>query len=105
VDQHSRAFRRNRYVKVWHAVAVAEDGRAGMSLSWRDRHTERTTRKRRHQLAAKYRQLTFLRGRADGIRALSADHELGHDCIVAAPSLDPEETWRSGETNRRDAVA
>ena len=38
----------------------------------------------------------LLRGGADGYGVYRLIRKLGHDCIVAAPSLIPEETWRSG---------
>jgi transposase len=69
-----------------------------------------TPRKRRHaklviKLAAKYGQLTFCyeAGPAGyGLHRLMG--MLGHDCIVAAPSLIPKKPGDRVKTNRRDAV-
>src|SRR5258708_22274935 len=78
---------------------------AGRSLSWRDRHHGSGDAQARHQTCGQIPSTdVLLRGGADGIRALSADQEAWPRLHRGGALADPEETWRSGEENRRDAV-
>jgi transposase len=68
--------------------------------------TEAATRKLVAKLAAKYRQLTFYyEAGPTGYGLYRLIMKLGHDCIVAAPSLIPKKPGDRVKTNRRDAVA
>ena len=99
MDQHSRAFVGIDTSKLRNAVAVAEEGRDGDVRYLGEIDTaEAATRKLVVKLAAKYRQLTFCyEAGPTGYGLYRLIRKLGHDCIVAAPSLIPEETRRSGE--------
>jgi transposase len=69
------------------------------------RSTPRKRRKLVIKLVAKYRQLTFCYEAGPtgyGLHRLIG--KLGHDCIVAAPSLIPKKPGDRVKTNRRDAV-
>jgi transposase len=106
VDQHSRAFVGIDTSKLRNAVAVAEEGRDGeVRYLGEIDTTEAATRKLVIKLAAKYRQLTFCYEAGPtgyGLHRLIG--KLGHDCIVAAPSLIPKKPGDRVKTNRRDAV-
>jgi transposase len=57
------------------------------------------------KLSAKYRQLTFCyEAGPTGYGLYRVIRKLGHDCIVAAPSLIPKKRGDRVKTNRRDAV-
>jgi transposase len=106
VDQHSRAFIGIDTSKLRNAVAVADEGRDGEVRYFGEIDTtEAATRKLVIKLAAKYRQLTFCYEAGPtgyGLHRLIG--KLGHDCIVAAPSLIPKKPGDRVKTNRRDAV-
>ena len=106
MDQHSRAFVGIDTSKLRNAVAVAEEGRGGdVRYLGEIDTTEAATRKLVTKLAAKYRQLTFCYEAGPtgyGLHRLIG--KLGHDCIVAAPSLIPKKPGDRVKTNRRDAV-
>ena len=106
MDQHSRAFVGIDTSKLHNAVAVAEEGRGGdVRYLGEIDTTESATRKLVTKLAAKYRQLTFCYEAGPtgyGLHRLIG--KLGHDCIVAAPSLIPKKPGVRVKTNRRDAV-
>src|SRR5258707_9568922 len=106
VDQHSRAFVGIDTSKLRNAVAVAEDGRGGDVRYLGEIDTkEAATRKLVTKLAAKYRQLTFCyEAGPTGYGLYRLIRKLGHDCIVAAPSLIPKKPGDRVKTNRRDAV-
>jgi len=106
VDQHSRAFVGIDTSKLRNAVAVAEDGRGGdVRYLGEIDTTEAATRKLVAKLAAKYRQLTFCyEAGPTGYGLYRLIRKLGHDCIVAAPSLIPKKPGDRVKTNRRDAV-
>jgi transposase len=106
VDQHNRAFVGIDTSKLRNAVAVAEEGRDGeIRYLGEIDTTEAATRKLVAKLAGKYRQLTFCYEAGPtgyGLHRLIG--KLGHDCIVAAPSLIPKKPGDRVKTNRRDAV-
>src|ERR1700681_2224936 len=92
VDQHSRAFIGIDTSKLRNAVAVAEEGRGGeVRYLGEIDTTEVATRKLVANLAAKYRQLTFCyEAGPTGYGLHRLMRKLGHDCILAAPSLIPK---------------
>src|SRR5712672_2475856 len=104
VDQHSWAFVGIDTSKLRNAVA--EDGRGGdVRYLGEIDTTEAATRKLVTKLAAKYRQLTFCyEAGPTGYGLYRLIRKLGHDCIVAAPSLIPKKPGDRVKTNRRDAV-
>src|SRR6266404_5001436 len=106
VDQHNRAFVGIDTSKLRNAVAVAEEGRGGEVRYLGELDTaEAATRKLVAKLAAKYRQLTFCyEAGPTGYGLYRLIRKLGHDCIVAAPSLIPKKPGDRVKTNRRDAV-
>src|SRR5262245_12023910 len=106
VVQHSRAFVGIDTSKLRNGVAVAEDGRGGdVRYLGEIDTTEAATRKLVTKLAAKYRQLTFCyEAGPTGYGLYRLIRKLGHDCIVAAPSLIPKKPGDRVKTNRRDAV-
>ena len=106
MDQHSRAFVGIDTSKLRNAVAVAEEGRGGeVRYLGEIDTTEAATRKLVGKLAAKYRQLTFCyEAGPTGYGLYRLIRKLGHDCIVAAPSLIPKKPGDRVKTNRRDAV-
>jgi hypothetical protein len=80
-------------------------GRGGWSWRGEIDTTEAATRKLVAKLAAKYRQLTFCYEAGPtryGLYRLI--RKLGHDCIVAAPSLIPKKPPTSAARHRRKAV-
>src|SRR5712672_1605510 len=106
VDHHNGAFVGIDTSKLRNAVAVAKDGRAGdVRYLGEIDTTEAATRKLVTKLAAKYRQLTFCyEAGPTGYGLYRLIRKLGHDCIVAAPSLTPKKPGDRVKTNRRDAV-
>src|SRR5215468_3182209 len=106
VDHHSRAFVGIDTSKLRNAIAVAEDGRLGdVRFLGEIDTTEAATRKLVTKLATKYRQLTFCyEAGPTGYGLYRLIRKLGHDCIVAAPSLIPKKPGDRVKTNRRDAV-
>src|SRR6516164_6584241 len=106
VGQHSRAFVGIDTSKLHNAVAVAEEGRDGEVRYFGEIDTtEAATRKLVVKLAAKYRQLTFCyEAGPTGYGLYRLIKKLGHDCIVAAPSLIPKKPGDRVKTDRRDAV-
>ena len=106
MDQHSRAFIGIDTSKLRNAVAVGEEGRGGeVRYLGEIDTTEAATRKLVTKLAAKYRQLTFCyEAGPTGYGLYRLIRKLGHDCIVAAPSLIPKKPGERVKTNRRDAI-
>ena len=59
-----------------------------------------------HKLAGKYRRLTFCyEAGPTGYVHYRQIKSLGHECVVAAPSLIPKRPGDHVKTNRRDAVS
>ena len=106
MDHHSGAFVGIDTSKLRNAVAVAEEGRGGdVRYLGEIDTTEAATRKLVPKLAAKYRHLTFCyEAGPTGYGLYRLIRKLGHDCIVAAPSLIPKKPGDRVKTNRRDAV-
>ena len=87
--------------KLRNAVAVAEESRDGeVRYLGEIDTTEAATRKLVTKLAAKYRQLTFCyEAGPTGYGLYRLIRKLGHDCIVAAPSLIPKKPGDRVKTN------
>jgi transposase len=69
-------------------------------------NTEAATIKLVKKLASRYRSLTFCyEAGPTGYELYRLIKRLGHDCIVAAPSLIPRKAGDRVKTNRRDALS
>ena len=105
--EHSVAYVGLDTSKLHNAVAIAEAGRDGevRYLGEIDNTTEATARLVR-KLSAKHAHLTFCyEAGPTGYGLYRQLTELGHDCIVAAPSLIPRKPGDRVKTNRRDALS
>jgi transposase len=93
--------------KLHHAVAIAEAGRDGEIRYLGEIDTTRqATAKLVRKLAAQYQPLTFCyEAGPTGYGLYRQIRELGHDCLVAAPSLIPRKPGDRVKTNRRDALS
>jgi transposase len=93
--------------KLRHAVAIAEGGRSGeVRFLGEIENTDAATVKLVKKLAARYRRLTLCyEAGPTGYGLYRLVKDLGHDCIVVAPSLIPKRPGDHVKTNRRDAVA
>jgi transposase len=92
--------------KLRNAVAIAEGGRGGeVRYVGAIDASEVATRKLVTKLAAKYQSLAFCyEAGPTGYGLYRLIRSLGHDCLVAAPSLIPKKPGDRVKTNRRDAV-
>jgi transposase len=92
--------------KLKNAVAVAEAGRSGeVRYLGEIENTLEATRKLIAKLSAKYTGLTFCYEAGPtgyGLHRWISD--LGHECMVVAPSLIPSKPGDRVKTNRRDAI-
>src|SRR5215470_11736671 len=93
--------------KLRNAVAIAEDGRAGeVRFLGEIENTEAATIKLVKKLAGRYRSVTFCyEAGPTGYELYRLIRRLGHDCVVAAPSLIPRKAGDRVKTNRRDALS
>jgi transposase len=93
--------------KLRNAVAIAEDGRAGeVRFLGEIENTEVAMIRLVKKLASRYRSLTFCyEAGPTGYELYRLIKRLGHDCIVAAPSLMPRKPGDRVKTNRRDALS
>jgi transposase len=93
--------------KLRHAVAIAEDGRTGeVRFVGEIESSEAATVKLVKKLASRYRHLTFCyEAGPTGYELYRLIKQLGHDCIVVAPSLIPKKPGDRVKTNRRDALS
>jgi transposase len=107
VDDHSEAFVGLDTSKLRHAVAIAEDGRTGeVRFLGEIENTEAATVKLVKKLSARHRRLTFCyEAGPTGYDLYRLLKSLGHDCLVAAPSLIPRKPGDRVKTNRRDALS
>jgi transposase len=103
---HREAFVAFDTAKLRNAVAVADSGRKGeIRYVGEIDNTEAATRRLVAQLESKYSRLTFCyEAGPTGYGLYRLIKSLGHDCIVAAPSLIPSKPGDRVKTNRRDAV-
>jgi hypothetical protein len=92
--------------KLRNAVAIAEAGRAGVVRFLGEiENTEAATAKLVRKLAAKYGRLTFCyEAGPTGYGLYRQIKNLGHECMVVAPSLILKKPGERVKTNRRDAV-
>jgi transposase len=92
--------------KLRNAVAIAEAGRTGEVRFFGEiDNTPTAVRRLVKKLRIKYERLTFCYEAGPTGYGLYRDiRDLGHDCLVAAPSLIPKRPGDRVKTNRRDAV-
>ena len=89
MDNHSEVFIGIDTSKLRHAVAIADAA----------------VRKLVAKLAAQHRRLTFCyEAGPTGYGLYRLIKSLGHECLVAAPSLIPKKPGDRVKTNRRDAI-
>jgi transposase len=107
MHHHSEAFIGLDTSKSRNAVAIAEAGRAGEVRFLGEIEADgAATAKLVRKLAGKYRQLTFCyEAGPTGYGLYRQIRSLGHECLVAAPSLIPKRPGDRVKTNRRDAVS
>ena len=93
--------------KLRNAVAIADAGRAGeLRFVGEIDNTQAATAKVVRKLAAKYERLTFCyEAGPTGYGLYWQIKNLGHECIVVAPSLIPKKPGDRVKTNRRDALS
>ena len=103
---HSEAFIGIDTSKLRNAIAIAEGGRGGEVRYFGEIDSaDAATRKLVSKLAVKYRSLTFCyEAGPTGYGLYRLIRSLGHECVVAAPSLIPKKPGVRVKTNRRDAV-
>jgi len=107
VSHHSEAFVGFDTSKLRNAVAIADGGRTGEVRFFGEiDNTEAATAKLVKKLAARYQRVTFCyEAGPTGYGLYRQIKGLGHECIVAAPSLIPKRPGDKVKTNRRDAVS
>ena len=107
MTEHSAAYVALDTSKLRNAVAIAEAGREGEVRYLGEFDTTReATAKLIRKLGAKYAPLTFCyEAGPTGYGLYRQIQELGHDCIVVAPSLIPRKPGERVKTNRRDALS
>ena len=107
MSDHSEAFVGFDTSKLRNAVAIAEGGRDGeVRFVGEIENSAAATAKLVRKLAAKYDRLTFCYEAGPTGYGLHRQIEnLGHACVVAAPSLIPKKPGDRVKTNRRDAVS
>lgn len=103
---HNEAFVAFDTSKMRNAVAIAEAGRDGeVRFVGEIENTPTATAKLVKKLAGKYQRLTFCyEAGPTGYGLYRQIKNLGHDCMVAAPSLIAKKPGDRVKTNRRDAV-
>lgn len=103
---YSEVFVAFDVAKLKNAVAIAEAGRSGeVRYLGEIENTPEATRRLVSKLSAKYQRLTFCYEAGPtgyGLHRWITD--LGHDCMVVAPSLIPTKPGDRVKTNRRDAI-
>src|SRR2546430_15878977 len=106
MSDYSEAYVAFDTSKLRNAVAIAEAGRTGeVRFLGEIDNTPAAVRKLVKKLATKYDRLSFCyEAGPTGYGAYRQITGLGHDCIVAAPSLIPKKPGDRVKTNRRDAV-
>ena len=106
MGEYSGAFVAFDVAKAKHAVAVAESGRAGeIRFVGEIENTPATIARTIKKLAARHGRLQVCyEAGPTGYGLYRQIRELGHDCMVVAPSLIPQRPGERVKTNRRDAV-
>jgi len=107
MGDHIEAFVGFDTSKLRNAVAIAEGGRGGeVRYLGEIENSATATTKLVRKLEAKYAQLTFCyEAGPTGYGLHRQIKGLGHQCVVAAPSLIPRRPGDKVKTNRRDAVS
>src|SRR6516162_8109241 len=106
MSDHSEAFVAFDTSKLRNAVAIA-DGSRGDEVRFLGEfdNTPAATAKLVRKLTGKYERVTFCyEAGPTGYELHRQIKSLGHECIVAAPSLIPKKPGDRVKTNRRDAV-
>jgi transposase len=106
VGDYSEAFVAFDTSKLRNAVAIAEAGRSGeVRFLGEIENTTSATGKLVRKLAGKYDRLLFCyEAGPTGYGLYRQITGLGHECLVAAPSLIPKKAGDRVKTNRRDAL-
>jgi len=107
MGDHIEAFVGFDTSKLRNAVAIAEGGHGGeVRYLGEIENSATATTKLVRKLEAKYAQLTFCyEAGPTGYGLHRQIKGLGHQCVVAAPSLIPRRPGDKVKTNRRDAVS
>src|SRR5262252_8280871 len=107
MSDHSEAFVAFDSSKLRNAVAIADSGRMGeIRFLGEIENSTAATRKLVRKLAGKYERLMFCyEAGPTGYELYRQIKDLGHECIVVAPSLIPKKPGNRVKTNRRDAVS
>lgn len=106
MGDHIAAFVAFDTSKLRNAVAIAEEGRAGEVRFFGEiDNTAEATAKLVRKLAAKYERVAFCyEAGPTGYGLYRQISDLGHDCMVVAPSLVAKKPGDRVKTNRRDAL-
>lgn len=106
MKDHSEAFVAFDTSKLRNAVAIAEAGRSGeVRFLGEIDNTPGATSKLVRKLAAKYERVAYCyEAGPTGYGLYRQITSLGHECMVAAPSLIPRKPGDRVKTNRRDAL-
>lgn len=106
MGDHIAAFVAFDTSKLRNSVAIAEEGRTGEVRFFGEiDNTADATAKLVRKLAAKYERLAFCyEAGPTGYGLYRQISDLGHDCMVVAPSLIPKKPGDRVKTNRRDAL-
>ena len=106
MGNHSEVFVAFDTSKLRNSVAIAEAGRTGEVRFFGEiDNAPAATEKLVRKLAAKYSRLTFCyEAGPTGYGLYRQIEALGHECVVAAPSLIPKKPGNRVKTNRRDAL-
>lgn len=107
MSDHSEAFVAFDTSKLRNAIAIAEAGRPGeVRFVGEIENTGAATAKLVRKLSAKYGRLTFCyEAGPTGYGLYRQIKDLGHACLVVAPSLIPKKASDRVKTNRRDALS
>jgi transposase len=107
MGEHSVAYVAFDTSKLRNSVAIAEAGREGeIRYLGEIDNTVAATAKLVRKLAGKYAELTFCyEAGPTGYGLYRQIKDLGHDCMVVAPSLIPQKPGNRVKTNRRDALS
>src|ERR1700726_2091446 len=107
MGDHSEAFVGFDTSKLRNAVAIADAGRGGEVRFFGEiENTPAATAKLVRKLSAKYGRLTFCyEAGPTGYGLQRQIKDLGHECMVVAPSLIPKRPGDRVKTNRRDALS